>query len=485
MTTIERKTTVHRKVKSAMSWAVAESLLSVGFSFLTTLVAARYVEPRDFGLVVIALAIASMVQAVLLTGPTNAIIRSAEMDPRTSDSVFWAMIALGTLSAVFCALIAMPVAVFYGSHALVPLVASAGILCLIESISSVPGALLSRKMRTRALTLRTLWQKASTLVVTGVLAILGFGAWAVLGGAICGACCGALVLLCRSRRLPKIRFDLKDCWPIFSTGSAIAVELLAGALTPRVAVLLFGRFHGVESLGYLNFAVRLVDEIGNLLKNTVARTALPLFGLIRRHGGSDLEAFATGTRLICAISTPALSGLAAISPDLVPFVFGTKWTEAVYAVQIVAVASCLMFTRSLMPPLLLTRGSQVPQIVNSWLAFATAIIAAYVFADIPYPYSAWAYVMPTLVTIPSGLLLGWRICQISPWFQLRPAIGAVFSGFLMMLAIRHMSDFLLVDLTTAARIIVQIATGCSWHILYLVIFDRSTVRQVKSLLKAG
>lgn len=142
--------TMQKSIRQGISWAVVESILSALFSFMTTLVCARYVSPSDFGLVAIAIAVITIAQSVLLIGPLNAVIRTPAMDTMLSDSIFWAMILLGVLAMGLCMAIAEPISLFFAAPELRWLVMGASALCLLEAVAGVPSALLSRKMRTRA-----------------------------------------------------------------------------------------------------------------------------------------------------------------------------------------------------------------------------------------------------------------------------------------------------------------------------------------------
>lgn len=476
------KKTMQKSIRQGISWAVIESMLSALFSFLTTLICARYVSASDFGLVAIAIAVIAIAQAILLTGPLNAIIRTPAMDTALSDSIFWSMIVLGVLATVLCIAMSGPLAAVFEAPDLQWLVIGGAVLCLLEAVSGVPSALLSRKMRTRALALRTLGQKITTLVVTAALAIADYGAWAILIGAMAGTFCGTVFLLSQAPRRPALRIDLPRCLPIFRLGMAINLELFAGMLSPRLILLLYGRFHGIESLGYLNFAVRLIDEISNLLRTVVARTALPLFATLRRTGGDDIAAFKIGTTVICCLSGSVLLGLAAVAPYLIPPVFGEHWVPSIYAVQVLAFSSALLFSRSLVPPLLLSRGKQLPQIANSWLALAVGIIASLILADVQYPGSTWIYVIPSLAIIPSGLLMARYFGRISLKDQLLPSAGPILSAALMFVVVQVVAAMLPDTLPTAITIVSLIVVGALWQLIYVSLFARSTAQW---LLKAA
>ncbi|BCJ91930.1 lipopolysaccharide biosynthesis protein [Terrihabitans soli] len=474
---MQAKQRLTRRIRSAVPWAFGESLLSAVASFLTTLAAARFVAPDQFGLAALAIAVPAIVQSVLLSGPTNALIRARHVDGRTSDSMLWNLIGLGAVGAVICATVAIPFANFYGEPELAGLLAFQGIFgCLMQGAVSTPSALLSRKMRTRALAIRTLGQKLATLIVTAGTAILGYGAWAIILGSTAGLAAAMIVLLMSLPRRPRLQYSWSESVPMLRLGSLISLELVAGALTPRVILLIFGRLQGLEALGLLNFGVRLIDEVANVLNMSVSRVALPIFASLRRQNMSVHTAYVLGTRAIVAASSPALLGLVAILPDLVPVVFGATWLPAVLATQVVAAAWLLRFTRALAASVLLSAGRQAPQLLNSWVALAAGTATVLFLGHHDFDVAVWSYAAPNFVAVPLGIYLLARYGGISIWDQIICAAGPVVASLLMVVGLRYLSAYELYDMDPILRIAINIAIGVLFYSAYMLIFERRSLR---------
>jgi O-antigen/teichoic acid export membrane protein len=460
-------------MKSALPWAAGESFLSAAGSFLTTLVAARFVAPDELGLAAIAIAIAQVVQSLLLIAPMNAMIRARHMDGRTADAMLFSFMVLGCVSALICAAAAIPVARVYGHTELVPLIAAYGLGSLLQAAMSVPTALLTRKLRTRTLTLRTLWQKLATLLITGGAAIAGLGAWAIVGGSLAGLAVAAVVLLVGQGRRIRFYVSWNECAPTLRLGALIGLETIAGAVTPRAMALIFGRLQGIEALGLLHFGIRLIDELASILSMVVARTSLPFFSALRRQGLDDRKAFMQASHAIAAISAPALLGLAAVASDLIPLVFGQVWHPAVLAIQVIAAAWTLRFTRVLLPTVLLARGKQAPQIVMSWLGLGVGVSAVLVLGTLPFHWAVGSYAAPTvLVTVPLGAFFLARATNITAWDQLRCVWAPLASSVAMFFGLRYLGSHTFADLGAVERLALMIVLGALWYVAFSLIFDR-------------
>jgi teichuronic acid exporter len=472
------KSRLARKLTSAIPWAIGEGFLSALATFLTTLVAARYVAPEQFGLASIAIAVPAIIQAILLTGPTTALTRAPHIDGKTSDSVFWSMMVLGVIGFALCVLLAPVLEHVYAEPELAGLLILQGSTCVLQAAAVVPTAVLSRKMRTRALTTRTLWQKIAGFVITGVAAIAGLGAWAVVLGSTFGMAVATVVLIFRLPRRPRFRFSWSAALPTLRLGALISAEGTAGAATPRAILLIFGWFQDVEALGLLNFGVRLIDELANVVNMAAARIALPMFASLRAHGLDVREAFIKASLFVTALTSPMLLGLAAISADLVPIVFGERWTAAVLAVQVVAFFWAVRFTRIFAPAVLLSEGKQGPQIINSWAALVVGVVATFLLARFEFGIAVWSYAAPVMATVPLGMVLLARhsacISVSDQVHVMRPLIGAL----LLFVAVETVRHTLFAGWDPLVRIIASVGVGVVVYLAWISAFERGSIALV-------
>lgn len=471
------------KVALSVKWAFVESFLSAAFTLATTLTAARFISPEQFGLAAVAFAASTIIQAVFLTGITNTIVRAPSLDTHQSDAFFGLTLALGGAACLLNCFLAIPLAKIYGSSDLIALLMVQSLTSILMGVVSVPSAILARKMRTKALAMRTLGQKIVTLVFTASLAWYGAGAWAIIVGSLTGTACGAAVLILSLSRTPRASTAWRDCLPVLRLARSVTLELIAGMISPRLVMLLFGWFHGLEAAGCLNFAVRLIDELSNILKMVVARTALPLFSMLQRHGDDTLQAFEKGARLICLISSPILLGIAAIAPDLVTVVFGSHWMPAVYAVQVVAITWALAFTRVLIGPFLLAKGIQSPQTVNSWIALFLGIMGGVLSAPIILPHASWAYAVPVLGSIPTGIYLTKKLAGVSVRNQVRSVIGPLLAAGAMAVAIALTREQYLAELNQWTSLAIQVSLGIMIYVMYTLLFNYALMRDAAAMLR--
>ncbi|MGL4543289.1 MAG: oligosaccharide flippase family protein, partial [Polymorphobacter sp.] len=309
------------RVSRSARWALVESLVSASASTLTVIALARLLGTAEFGAAGMAMAVAAIVQALLLGGMPDAVARARSVHTAHTDAAFWAMTGLGALVSLLCLAIGAGVALA-GQPRLGALVAVQGLAGIAVGAAAVPTGLLLRKLRTRALVGRTAWSKFA-----------GLGAWAMVIGAVFAQVAATAQLLLTMRR-PRWRRHDAQLRETLRIGLLSGAQASLGTLTTRGFLLAFGAVYGLHAVGVFNFALRLVEEAGGLVITSLRRVTVSAFAAAKRSGGDLAPLFARGTSIIAYLAAPLFLGAAAVAGDAVPLVFGARWNAAVPVVQL-------------------------------------------------------------------------------------------------------------------------------------------------------
>lgn len=469
------------KLARSAPWAVAESAFSALAAILSTLIVARLLLPSDFGLASIAFAVVAIVQALAFAGVPQALLRVPGLTPRLSDQVFWVMLGLGVVSAAACWLLAAPLARLYGDPLLFWLIGVGGLDCILQALVQFPTALLTRKLRMRTLALRMFWFKAVSVATTIAAAVAGAGAWSLVAGTLAGSLASVVLLWLAQPRLPRLpRFDAA-LRPVLSMGWLIMAEVVLTTLASRGFILLFGRFHGVHDLGLLNFAMRLVDELGALITSSVNRVSLGFFAEAHRRGRDIARLFETGTHAITLAMLPVFFGLAAVAGDAIPLIFGDRWLPAVPAVQLLALFWGVRLSRVLSPAVLRTLGIQGPLVFNAAISLAFAMAAVVLTRELGFVWAVAAFSARMLVTLPAGAGILARSAGLSVARQ----AGAVARPFTlagaMALLVLAARSWMLADWPAAPRLAALCLAGALIYALLVLAFDRRRLATLREL----
>ncbi len=255
------------RVVSSVRWAIVESGLNAVTGLLSTLTIGHFIQPQELGRAGAAMAVIGLVEIAASFGIGEALVRSRSFHTTLTDSAYTGLILISLLGAAVCMALAWPIAALYHDSSVGVLIGVGSLLLPLGSIDAVPIAILTRKMRIDVLAKRGILSKMAVVVVGSTMAYAGFGAWSILGGALAGSGLATVCLFGSIGRWPRLRLRWPEFRGLMAFGGPISLEILLWTVTSRVFGLLFGAFHGLEALGYLQFAQRLIDELALLIQN--------------------------------------------------------------------------------------------------------------------------------------------------------------------------------------------------------------------------
>ena len=139
------------KLIRGVSWSALQRLGSQAIQGIVFLLLARLLEPKDFGLLSLALVYVTFLQIFVEQGVGDAIIQRPEIDLDYLDTAFWTNLLSGM---VFCAVgwaVAGPVAGCSASRNSRPILRWLSLLFPLTALTIVPQCLLRREMRFKTL----------------------------------------------------------------------------------------------------------------------------------------------------------------------------------------------------------------------------------------------------------------------------------------------------------------------------------------------
>lgn len=469
------------KISRSARWALVESLASASASALTVILLARFLGPADFGRAGLAVALTSIVQAALLGGMPDALVRTRSVHTRLSDALFWATTAIGFGTALIAGAAALVVALIIGDRLLGALIAVQGLTGIALGMAAAPTGLLLRKLRTRALTQRTVVAKLAALAAGVAAAAAGAGPWALIVSNLVMQAAAAIQLLA-TMRPPRLRIADPALAETLKLGILAGAQASLSTLTTRGFVLAYGAVYGPHAVGLFNFALRLVEESCGIVITALRRVIVTSFAAAKRAGHDLAPLFRRGTRVIAYVSAPLFLGIAVVADDAIPLLFGTQWTPAIPALQLMLALWVFRAIRMLVNAIMVVDGRQRTMVMFGVVGLA-ATVAAFALS---LPFGADATTLAYTATL-TGVIFGGRVFArvtgIGGWAQLAPAARPIGFAVAMVAAVLALQAGPLAGLAPVLRLILASAAGGAVFAGLAVAFDREGVRDLVRTLR--
>ncbi len=305
----------------------------------------------------------------------------------------------------------------------------------------------------------------ASVLTTMVRASVGLGALAIgwgvvgLGIASVAASLASAVLLAimfiRMFSFPKLEFDLFEGKDMTWSSLPLMINNLLSTIFFRIDVMLLQPMKGSQVLGYYSSAYKFVDGL-NIFPSFVT---LALFPVMSRRARSSREglitAYTKALKILLILAMPITLGTMIIAERLVLFLFGSEFSPAIQALQILIWFLPFSYVNSVTQYVIIAVEKQrfltLAFIIGATFNLIANLIAIPLFGlvgasavtvlselvlMVPFMWAVWRWVGPLNVL---------ELCA-------RPIIATLIMGAVL-IPLSHLTAFLLVPLGTAVYVL--------------------------------
>ena len=402
-------------VVTGFTWKTITAVVSEGTRVLLVIVLARLLAPSDYGLAGMAFVVAGFVGLFTDLALGGALVQRASVTEEDVSTVFWFSVAVSLLMFVVTAALSPFAASFFHEPQVAPLIVVLALSFPLAALSTTQVALLTRRLAYRSLEIREIAGVLAGAVVGLTFALVGFGAYAIVGNTVAAAAMSTLLLWRFSGWRPSLRFSRPSLMKLGGFGIKLFGIRLLTYGNRNADNMLIGKFAGATALGVYSVAY-------NVMFTPVNRISMPLWGvvypaLVRMQ--DDLPrmraAWLRSKRLSNALHSPVFFTILVVAPDLVAVIFGPKWSAAVPVVQLLCIAGLAHSVQNLNAAVVQARGN------------VGLVLRLQVFASI-VTLAAFALGVHWGATGVAALyaVARWIIVPVDTWFTTR-AVGFSFS----------------------------------------------------------
>ncbi len=350
------KESIGRRAVSGFAWTGLSQTIVQFVQFGVTIALARLLFPEDFGLVGMAAVFTEAIGTLSGLAIEPAVVQRRELRGEHLDTGFWTAIGTGFLLFLAAALVADPLARFYGRDIVSAIVVISAVGFVVGPAGSMHRALLTRGLEFRKLTVAEIGATVVSAGLSIALALLGFGPFSLVLGALAGTATSSSLMWILHPWRPGRAVSRRAFGELFRFSRSVLGNGLVGHFGANVDYLLVGRFLGAHLLGIYTLAYRLITIPLNKVSGIITRVTFPAFSLMQDDDARLRDAYTRTIRLLSLISFPVLVLLGLSARDVIVVVFGTKWIEAVVPVRILLAVGMLKSVGTLVGSVVLAKG---------------------------------------------------------------------------------------------------------------------------------
>lgn len=180
--------------------------------------------------------------------------------------------------------------------------------------------------------------------------------------------------------LPKVpREEREPMFPILKDATRLCLGQWAMGISRHVPPLILAFFVTDSETGLYNWAALISVQVNVLLTQNLRTAMVPIFSNLQTEPKRLVAGFLQASRAMSGLTMPLFAGAAAVTPVLIPVVFGEKWVPAIPIAATLLVAQSFNSTNSICISLL--KGTGRYRIwINLQFARAFMFIATAVFS---------------------------------------------------------------------------------------------------------
>ena len=355
-----------KEVIGGVKWSTLTTVVSTLLQFLQTVILARLVTPKDFGLMAILYVIIGFAGMISDFGISNAVIQKQDTSSRQLSSLYWLNIAVGFFLFIILYNTRGFFAAFYDEPLLNDLIPLVGINLIVTPVGAQFGVILRKNLRFNLSSKISLLAILFSFAFTVGLAYYGYGVYSLVYGAVVYSAVisvGSFIYGLQYNK-PKFEFNYPEIKPYLKFGLYNFSGGIVNYLSTNVDKLIIGKILGAELLGIYTIAYNISILPISKINPVVTNIAFPVFSKIQNDQESLNSYYSKAVILVMLINVPILAGLSIVSTEFVTVVYGAEWILAAGILPYLAAVGLFKAFGNIGGALVLAKGK--PEVLLKW-----------------------------------------------------------------------------------------------------------------------
>lgn len=461
-------------------WRFIQNVSTQLMSFIIQIVLARILLPSDFGIIALTSTFITILNVIVTTGFTSALIQKKEIDEIDKSSMFYFSLFVGIILYIIVFFSAPLLSYFYNEEQLTLVFRIQGISLLIASIFSVHNAIILRKLDFK----KSFFAGFIAIICQGLvgipLALNGFGVWSLVLGALVNTSVNCVLIMVLCKWIPKFKFSFHSIKRLFSFSSKVLAGNVLNAVYNSSKTLIIGKVYDTEIVGYYNKGYQFPTTMMNGIDGAMTTVLFSSLSKIQDDKQRFVSYLRKSMKMSLTIVVPMLCGMAAVADPMIKLLLTEKWGEAIPFV-IITCAICLTWPLSARTQALNAIGKSGTNLIINIILKIIGI--GLIFASIPFG----VYVMcvsSLLSSIISFIIYSIIISKNFEYTirqQVLDVLPIYFIGFTMFIMVYRLSSMLEINL--ALKLFILVIFGILIYVSLSFLFDLEGFKYLMNLIK--
>lgn len=420
---------------SGVGWSAADALLSQGVTFLVGLVLARLLSPSEYGLIGICTIFITVLTGIVDSGFSNALIRKTDTTNDDYNTMFFTNLVISILLFFFLFLSAPWISHFFEREELTSLVRVTGLIVIIQAFSLVQNTILTKKLDFKTKTKASLISSLLSGIIGIVMALTGFGVWALVGQQISRQLLYSICLWFFNKWLPSFRFNTKSFRYMWGFGWKLMLSGLLNNIWNQLYQVVVGKYYSPETLGQYTRSKEYAGIFSLNLTNIVQRVTYPALAEVQDNKERMVAAYRKVISTTMFVTAICMISLGAVAEPLIYCLIGPKWEQAAIFLPLICISMSMYPLHAINLNMLQVQGRSdiflILEIVKKIIAIGPICLG--IFVNI-----YWMLIGSIITGIIAFFLNSYytgRELGYSSWMQLKDVVPSYMIAFIVAISV--------------------------------------------------
>ncbi|MDE6311222.1 MAG: lipopolysaccharide biosynthesis protein [Muribaculaceae bacterium] len=346
---------------------------------VTGIVLARILSTEEIGLVGAVAIFQAFAALIIDSGFSYALLQRKSPTRLDYSTVLWFNIFVSVVLYVVLYFVAPSIAgLFQNDERLVGLSRGMFVVLILNASAIVQINRLMKRMDVRMVALAN----SAGLFLGGiagiVLAIKGFGAWAIVWQSIIIAASKSLILWIACKWTPLFRFSFASLRSFSGVAAGMMGTSFLNTVFLNIYGFIIGNRVGLSSLGYYSQSDKWSKMGISSLSQVLTSTFVPALSQVQDDDERFRRICSRMNRFTAYLLMPAMIGMMVLARPAFHFLFGAKWDPSIVLFQLLALRGVFVVLNSLYNNYLLARGEASLIMKLEVLRDTAAVIALFI-----------------------------------------------------------------------------------------------------------
>lgn len=315
-----------------------------GLGFLSTIVLARLLNPDDFGLVAVVMAIYAFIDLLKQFGFDAVLIQKQDADRADYDTAWTIKFAFGVLATLILLAISPVIADFYDDQRLMPIAACVALMFFFSGATNIGVVDFLKHFQYKNEFKFRVFTKICTVAITLTIAIITRSYWALVIGMLVASLWELYFSFKMSAYRPK--FDLSRWKALYSFSGWLMLNNFLMYFYDHFNNLLIAKILNPTKVGIYSVTHEFASLPSTELVASINRATYPGYAKLASDNSELRALYLKVLSSVSIVSIPVSILLALLSPYFIPLFLGDKWVDGIPVMEIMAMAQIFICINS-------------------------------------------------------------------------------------------------------------------------------------------